>query len=157
MKKMLMVMISILCLCGCGSSLGSFEDGTLDHTELIRRLNSASVENGWQLMMLKENADTGGLQRYGLRTEDVVSYGIYPAVLQAVPDEIAFFEITEDNRTHVIEKVHTYVESRQQDTVLLPSYKEVLKSYKELEIGKYYIIIIGKDAQKAAQFIEECR
>ena len=84
MKKMLMVMISILCLCGCGSSLGSFEDGTLDHTELIRRLNSASVENGWQLMMLKENADTGGLQRYGLRTEDVVSYGIYPAVLQAV-------------------------------------------------------------------------
>ena len=157
MKKMLMVMIGLLCLCVCGSSLGSFEDGTLDHTELIRRLNSASVENGWQLMMLKENADTGGLQRYGLRTEDVVSYGIYPAVLQAVPDEIAFFEITEDNRQHVIEKVHAYVESRQQDTALLSSYKEVLKSYKELEIGKYYIIIIGKDAQKAVQFIEECR
>lgn len=156
MKYIFMMICSLLCLCGCQNTLGSFEDGSLNPQELIFRINHQAEEQNWNITMLKESEDIEALSRYGLSEQDIVKGSVYHSVIDAIPNEIAIFEVNEEQKEAVREKVHSYIEERKQDTSLLSAYKGVLDSYKEVEIGNYYIVVIMEDADKIIQFLQEC-
>lgn len=155
MKRWFLICTSLIILCGCDSRIGSFEQGTLDMENLIQDINQESNDQTWSMSLLHDHSENEAyLDVYGLSEEDVESYGIFTSVIPAIPDEIAIFEVKDGHMANVKESVIHYLEEKSNDTAYLSSYKDNIRSHKVIEIGNYYIVVIGEDAQAVAQFIE---
>lgn len=156
MKKTLL--LCCLCLlCGCGNKIGSFEKGTLEMKKLAQKINHETSEKTWDMSLLKEDGESStSLQEYGLTSEDVICYAIFPSIVAVDPTRVAIFEVSDQHKAMVKEKVKAQIMNMQNDTNYLPQYTKQITTYKEAEIGNYYIIVIGNDAARVLEFIEEC-
>lgn len=157
MKRLCICILCFFVLCGCKTSVGSLEGGSLDMDALVLEINKESNELNWDMTLLQDHSlnDEQLRNKLALEHEDVIEYGIYPAVISAVPDEIMIFKTTDETMALVEEKVHAYLEQKKAEKQYLKDYKDGNIYDKELKIGNYYIVICSKDAQSIAQFIQE--
>lgn len=157
MKRFILLVLCTCMLYGCGNSIGSFEDGTLDMKKLVTKINNETNEGVWDMNLLKENSsDSSYLEEFGLTSEDVINYGVFPSVIGIQPDMVAIFEVSDHMKDTIKQKIASHINTMKDDTKYLPQYKDIITSYKEAEIGNYYIVVIGDDADQVLQFITEC-
>lgn len=158
--KHMMICLCFFCLCSCSKSMGHFKDGTMQLDQLMQNINQKSVKGDWDFPILNETQIplTKVASLYELDMTQIKENKTYCSLLPAQLGEIAFFHV-EESKDAMMKKA---IEKRIQDMekqwgALLMEAGTILQNHKEGRIGEYYYVIVGSDAQKVVNYIQDIK
>lgn len=148
----------ILCMCMC---LGCSRQGSMaqDNLNLERAFESIQEEiedNAWHIGELNNIAlsEEEILEAYGLTKGVVEEAMVRQAIIPASCGEIAIFHMLEEADASTIEAaVQHRLDTLSQTMELLPVQRKCLAQAQVEQIGRYYIFVLGVDAQNVIQYI----
>lgn len=149
------IMIGCICLCfGCSRN-GSMKHDDLQLESAFENIQNKIEENGWRIGTLNEEpiTDEQLLQDYGINAKDVEAYMVKQAVISATCGEIAIFHLKDENSSMLEEAVKQRIASLKLEMQLLPKQRASLEQYQIQQIGRYYVFVLGLDAQSVIQYI----
>lgn len=159
-KKYILLFLCFFCLCGCSHGIGKFEDGTMQLSKLSERINQKSINGDWQFPVFQQTAISLNevSKQYELDMTKVKDCEIHTALIDAQIGELAFFHIDEKDDTmmkQAVEKHITQLKTKWGNLILEAD--TLLSNVKEGRIGEYYYVIVGSDAQKVVNYIQNMK
>ncbi len=151
--RYILFFVCVLVMSGCKDPLGSFQKGTINYQELIFEINKMSSEGAWDMELLQDESitDTTLSEQFLVRSDQLISYAVFIPVVSISPCEIAIFE---GEQTIIEQAIMKHIEKRKQSTDILSQHQMLIDQAVRFQIGNYYILIIGKDAQKIKAYME---
>lgn len=152
-KKIVMIICLFVCV-GC-SQRGSIEKNTLNLEIAFEDIQKEIKEQGWNIGTLNETFinDEKLLQDYGIQASDVENYMVKQAVIRADCGEIAIFHLKDEDSSKIEAAVKQRVATLKSEMNLLPVQLTCLEQYQVQQIGRYYVFVLGDDAQNVIQYI----
>lgn len=158
--KWFIVCLCVFCLCACSPSMGHFEDGSIELNELVRKINEKSANGEWEFPILQEKETAPNIvsTRYAIDLTQVMDGQVYEALLPAQIGEIAFFHMEEGKEALVKQAIqHRLKELKKEWGTLIYDADELINTCIEGKIGEYYYVMIGRDAQKVVNYIQDIK
>ena len=159
MKKYMLIIccLMLLGLTACGDHAGACKDDSLEIAKLMDSINTKTNDNDWKAGILQDNSiDAASLQNlYHINSVDVQEYTVRTALLETDATEIAIFHVTNDKMQEVKDGVAYRIESLKTKWKELDKKQYTLvKNHKTFQCGNYYFMIIAKDADAIADYME---
>ena len=159
-KKYILLFLCFFCLCGCSHGIGDFNDGTIQLSKLSDKINQKSMNGDWQFPILdKEALSLNEVSKlYEMDMMNIKECEVHLSLIPAQLGEIAFFHVDkkEDSMMkQTAEKRIAQLKLKWKD--LLLEADSILSEAKEGRIGEYYYVIVGSDAQKVVNYIQNMK
>lgn len=159
-KKYILLFLCFFCLCGCSHGVGKFKDGTIQLSKLTDKINQKSMDGDWQFPILQKEATS--LQEvsklYELDMMHIKECEVHMALIPAQMGEIAFFHVEEKDDAMLKKAIDCHIaQLKTKWGTLLLEADSILSSVKEGRIGEYYYVIVGSDAQKVVNYIQNMK
>lgn len=158
--KHMMICLCFFCLCSCSKSMGHFKDGTIQLDQLIQKINEKSIKGDWSFPILNESAVSLSqvAELYEIDMTQIKDSKTHQSLLMAQIGEIAFFHVEESKDTMIKESINKRMDDmKTQWGTLLMDAETLLQDHKEGRIGEYYYVIVGSDAQKVVNYIQNIK
>lgn len=158
--KHMMITLCFFCLCSCSKSMGHFKDGTMKLDQLIQDINQKSIQGDWSFPILNETQIplSQVAELYGLDMTQIKNCEAHQSILPAQLGELAFFHVEESKDAMMKQVVEKHIQDMEKHWgTLLMEAEDVLHGCKEGRIGEYYYVIVGSDAQKVVNYIQNIK
>lgn len=160
MKKYILLFLCFFCLCGCSHGVGKFEDGTMQLSKLSDKINQKSINGDWQFPLLNKDAISLNevSKLYEMDMINIKECEVHSSLIPAQMGEIAFFHVEEKEDSMMKQAVEKHIAQLKSKWInLILEADAVLSEVKEGRIGEYYYVIVGSDAQKVVNYIQNMK
>lgn len=129
-------------------------------SKLSEKINQKSINGDWQFPVVHQTAISLNevSKQYAMDMTKIKDCEIHTALIDAQIGELAFFHVDEKDDTMMKQAVEKHIaQLKTKWGNLILEADTLLSNVKEGRIGEYYYVIVGSDAQKVVNYIQNMK